>query len=381
MVNELRNKENKASFIEKLKKYSKMIPDIENFVLIGEKQVELDGMKKFYNIHMRYNSTFDSEKVDFVFNDNTQAREIQNAETKYKTLFFSKVAHEFKNPLICITELLDQLNDSELTSENRHEIISQIKSLSSFMLVLVKDLNYFSEFNIGKETVIEEKEVDLDSLLKFCEDVTLGLMRKLNRPGVKLKFEKQSNLKTIISDEWRLRQILLNLLSNSVKFTYQGEVLVKIYTEGTSLIFNVIDTGIGIKEENKQKLFKPFSMETMNQNDMGSGLGLFIVKEISSKLGGDLNFQSEYSKGSNFTLTLPNKNPINEYKESPLSEKSVLVPLKTESGNIINLGNDSFKTANLEFLPGNFKQLNSIIFENTDIYKSLYQEKSPSIYF
>jgi signal transduction histidine kinase len=376
MVTELKDKENKLSFIDKLKKYSLLIPDIENFVLIGEKQVESEGMKKFYNIHMRYKSTLDSENVDFVFNDNTQAREIQSAETKYKTLFFSKVAHEFKNPLICITELVDQLNDSELTNENRAQIISQIKSLSNFMLVLVKDLNYFSEYQVGKETVIDEKEVDLDSLLKFCEDVTLGLMRKLNRPSVKLRFEKQSNLKTIISDEWRLRQVLLNLLSNAVKFTYQGEVLVKIYTEGTSLVFEVQDSGIGIKEDNKKKLFKPFSMDTMNQNDMGSGLGLFIVKEISNKLGGDLQFQSDYLKGSTFTFILPGKNPI---KEILLNDSLNLIPRKTESNNI-NI-NESYKTQNVDFVPGNFKQTNSIFFDNLENQKSLYQDKTPCKFF
>ena len=362
MVKELRENIDISSFFRIIKEYSKKIPGISNFVLVGEKKVEIDGIRQFYNIHMRYNCMGNKERIDFVFNDNTQAREVQSTETKYKTIFFSKVAHEFKNPLICITELVEQLNDTEKSQDERNHIVAQINSLSNFMLVLVKDLNYFSEYEIGKETNLEYKEVDIDTLLRFCEDITNALMKKLKRENLNMKIDKQKDLKIIWSDEWRLRQILLNLLSNAVKFTYNGLILIKVFTDSDSLIFQVHDTGIGIKEENKGKLFKPFSMEIIKQNDLGSGLGLFIVKEITCKFGGELRFESEHNKGTIFTLILPHKFKSKRNSEIASSENREIIE-------------DSKITNCREFIPPQIKEECSIFLDINENKYSLYEKK------
>jgi signal transduction histidine kinase len=129
--------------------------------------------------------------ITFIFNDGTKTRlrKTQNAEMKYKSLFFSIIAHEFKNPLICITELINRLSKKDTfhnTEDNK--IIHQIKGMSNFLLVLVKDLDFFAESELGNETNLETKEVDLDEILNFCAEITESLIKKSNRSN-SLQFE------------------------------------------------------------------------------------------------------------------------------------------------------------------------------------------------
>ncbi len=243
--------------------------------------------------------------------------EKQNAEFKYKTLFLSKVAHEFKNPLICITELIHQLSENLILNNEAIKTISQIKSMSNFLLVLVKDLNYFSETQIGKNIVFENKEIDLDELLNFCKEITDSLILKSNKANsVKFNITKKETPIKFIVDEWRLKQVLLNILSNAVKFTNYGEINLDVILEKNldtldkqRIKFCVSDTGVGIKEENFDNLFGPFSKGNNNDNDLGSGLGLSVASEISGKLGEKLQFSSTYGEGSRFWFSIPYSSP------------------------------------------------------------------------
>jgi signal transduction histidine kinase len=271
-----------------------------------------------FEIHCRYISSNQEGEINILLNDvsRIKLKEKQNAEFKYKTLFLSKVAHEFKNPLICISELINQSYES-LPKKMSEEIdisknLKQVKNLSNFLLILIKDLNYFSESLTGKLTVFEKNETDLLDLVCFSKHITKTLLQKSNKlvsVDIVINFDPQVPDK-IVTDEWRLKQILINLLSNSVKFTLFGKIVLDISMEEidnkSCIKFLVHDTGVGIKSENFESLFKPFQKDQYNKNnEMGSGLGLSICKEIASILGMGMNFQSKEGEGSTFWFHIP----------------------------------------------------------------------------
>ncbi len=319
------------------------IPGVDQFVLIGEKVTEVFGLEHFYNVHVRHvSSSHDNLNFDIVLNEITKCRQIQKIESKYKTFLLAKIAHEFKNPLICITELVEELSASQ-TEENR--IIIQIKSLSNFLLLLVEDINTFTENQMGKETSLELKWINLNELLAFCKDVTTGLMRKLKKPAVGIYFEKENNLEKLLTDEVKIKQILLNLLSNAVKFTHQGQISVNVKSEVKEnrkyVVFIVKDTGIGMNQDKLKILFEPFTFQNLSQKEMASGLGMFIIKENVKKLVGELTFQSREQNGSSFTFSIPD-----EKESSQINKSSDSLYSQNEK--------DSQTTQKYNFVSGNF---------------------------
>lgn len=319
------------------------IPDIQNFKLIGDITLETEETDVSFEIHCRYmySTTEMHGELEILFNDvtRTKLKEKQNAEFKYKSLFLSKVAHEFKNPLICIAELIDQSQEEIHDNSVLKSTLGQVKSLSDFLLVLVKDLNHFSEYQMGQNSVSVEKETDLSELLDFCKNITNSLLLKSGKQN-SINFEidiEQADQefipKIIITDEWRLKQVLINLLSNSVKFSMTGTITLQISVssgklEDKKLIFSVKDMGLGMKEDFLKNLFKPFNKGNFKNNELGSGLGLSIVKDIVSKLGSELNFTSQFNKGSKFWFSIPLKKgmsdlPLNRQEFDKTNDQSL----------------------------------------------------------
>lgn len=316
--------------IEKLEKFN-------NFTFFGEitfpTNNQINSTNTYFEIYCRISSLeklddIDKCEVEIIFNDITRSKtyEEQKLEIKYKTVFLSKVAHEFKNPLISIVELINQI-ESELVNESLiglnkiHKRFKKIKSMSNFLLILVKDLDFFSQVQINKEFSIEKSEVDIFELVDFCKGITKSLLKKLNRSKqVKFLSEiKEGVPQIIMGDAWKIKQILVNLLSNAVKFTIFGKIkleISKIITpEIKNIKFLVKDTGVGISEDRFSKIFKPYekSVDPIN-NDLGSGLGLSIVSNLTMIIGGEVNFSSSQVNGSSFWLTIPLIEKENENK-------------------------------------------------------------------
>jgi signal transduction histidine kinase len=376
-------------FLPNFIKCIKDTPGINNFVLIGDKKIEIDDAENHYEIYCRFNhSQATGDELDFLLNDVTRTKlnEKYNAEFKYKTVFLSKVAHEFKNPLICITELIHQLSENLKLNNEAIKTISQIKSMSNFLLVLVKDLNYFSESQIGKNIEFENKEVNLDEIMDFCREITDSLILKSNKSNsVKFTITKSETPLKFLVDGWRLKQVLLNLLSNAIKFTNYGEVTLDVSLEknydlhGSQMLkFCVKDTGVGIKEENFDNLIGPFFKEKNKNNELGSGLGLSIASEISENLGGKLQFTSTYEKGSSFWFSIPyllpsytsnfNVNiskPVEENKSINSNNLHMDIISEKNANEQLNSSMNSYETKIKEFLP-----INSIIYSLNEGSKS-----------
>lgn len=207
-------------------------------------------------------------------------------------------------------------------------ILPQIKSLSNYLLILVKDFDYFSQSQLMNNIEMEFTSADLDEILIFCQDTANALLKKSGKYNeIKFILNKSEGCpKTIKTDYLRLKQCLINLISNSIKFTNTGKIELIVTIEPRTDIFNsningdlllkflIKDTGVGIKD--KSKLFEPFK-KSSDGNKLGAGLGLSIVKDITSKLGENFNFESEQYKGSSFWFYIPiDSNSIESLKNS-----------------------------------------------------------------
>jgi signal transduction histidine kinase len=292
-----------------------------NFIYIGEIHFDSSDSNSasdfeiFCRTHM--NSSNERE-LNFVFIDITRSKlsEKIKTELKFKTLFFSKVAHELKNPLICINELSRELRKLQEDNPNIFlspfsQNVNQIKAMSDYLILLVKDLDYFSESQSSLNQFIHMKEVYSNDLVSFVGDIADSLIKRYNRKEyVKLNLIKDSRVpKVFWSDELRLKQILVNLISNAIKFTINGYVDLVIAPsqdmEG-GIKFLVKDSGIGLSDDTKKRLFQPYQKGSFECNILGAGLGLFIAADLTRRLGSQLDYDTS-SKGTSFWFTLPCK--------------------------------------------------------------------------
>ncbi|MDR0389569.1 MAG: response regulator [Spirochaetaceae bacterium] len=232
-------------------------------------------------------------------------REKQNAEAanRAKSDFLAVMSHEIRTPMNAILGLNELLRRGELNQVQRKYLDDIHKSANS-LLSIINDILDFSKIEAGKLEIINN-DYSLSSLLDNLF-VMFELMFK--KKELTLNFIIDENLpEFVFGDENRLRQVLINLLSNAMKYTLEGTVELSAWLEHETLHFDVKDTGIGIKKEDAGRLFQPFEqLDTRkNRNVAGTGLGLAICYRLSRLMGGDLSLESEYGVGSTFSLSLP----------------------------------------------------------------------------
>jgi signal transduction histidine kinase len=168
--------------------------------------------------------------------------------------------------------------------------------------LLIKDLDFFSRKSAGIiEHKIEPERVNFDEMITFCKDIVTSLIKKAHKEyNVEFNVLKEIGLpKYITTDEIKLKQIIINLLSNSVKYTQHGQIVFKVLSNGR-VVFRGDDTGRGMTDQQKDKLFIPFTNEFDKLNKISSDLGLSIEKELVEMLGSHIEYENTLSKGSSF---------------------------------------------------------------------------------
>lgn len=259
------------------------------------------------------------------------AREEADRANQAKSMFLANISHEIRTPLGIIMGFA-QLAQQEDGKEQRDSYLNAIVRNGKELTRIIGDVLDISKIE-AKTLMIEDTEFSLNEL---HEELRESWQSQASSKGLKFSFEKESSLpENIQSDKTRIRQILNNLLSNALKFTEQGSVSVRVGTEVDEnhrafLIYTVDDTGIGIREESREKLFKAFSQEdsSITRKFGGSGLGLAISKELSEALGGDLTAcPNPHGKGSRFVFRLPLK-IVGEASSAPAVSVGVEKTLK-----------------------------------------------------
>lgn len=224
---------------------------------------------------------------------------------RLKSEFLANFSHEIRTPLNGILGYCDLLLREEgarLTPHGRRDL-NIIKSNAKTLLALINDILDLSKIEAGRLEVVKER-VDLPSIVDECVATVREILKGKD---VTLGADVDPNVKIVFTDSLKLRQVLLNLLSNAAKFTESGEILVEARAHGAALVIAVEDTGVGIAVEELEHIFEKFRQVSGNATRRvgGTGLGLAIVREVTRVLGGTVEVVSTLGRGSRFTLTLP----------------------------------------------------------------------------
>jgi len=231
----------------------------------------------------------------------------QNAE-KAKSTFLANMSHEIRTPLNGIIGFLDILNHTKLDKKQK-EYVSIIKNSSQTLLSIINDILDFSKIEANQ---LEVEHIPCE-LKKEIELSTQIFYLKAEEKGIEFEFYYDDNIpKCLISDPLRLKQIIINLSNNAIKFTKKGKVSVHVDllsndNKEATIQICVKDTGIGIPKDKQKSIFDPFSQtdSSVSREYGGTGLGLSITVQLVELLGGKLSLKSEIGKGSSFCLTIP----------------------------------------------------------------------------
>jgi signal transduction histidine kinase len=308
---------------------------------------EFEELSQAFNRMLRHLTTVQEDlqkvnrgfehKVDELAQANLRLFELNNLKNE----FLATMSHELRTPLNSILGFSDVLltNPANLT-EKQQRYVAHIRSSGRTLMSLITDVLDLAKIESGK---MEMRPVEM-SVSDLVERVVGAMMPLAERKNIDLNWEVDPDLPLAFQDLGKLQQILNNLLSNAVKFTPEGgRVRVRVSLRHDNLVFVVEDTGIGIPLEDQERIFEKFRQgstttgerDPLTREFEGTGLGLSITRELSKLLGGGIGLQSEFGKGSRFTVVVPLRitvpTEIDPTKPRPVSEAIDLV-LERPSG-------------------------------------------------
>ncbi|MBQ4531022.1 MAG: response regulator [Lachnospiraceae bacterium] len=227
-----------------------------------------------------------------------------------KTEFLANMSHEIRTPMNAVMGMSEIILQEENLSDSVKEGVKSIQSAGDTLLSIINDILDVSKIESGKMELVNinyhlsSTIYDIQNMIRF----------RIGEKPVKLILDIDPTLPNqLYGDEIRLRQILINLLGNAVKFTHQGKIILRVRWKKENstawLKIEVEDTGIGIRQEDIDKMFESFQRVDVNRNRAieGTGLGLSICKNLCTLMGGNISVESKYGKGSTFTVIIPQK--------------------------------------------------------------------------
>lgn len=225
---------------------------------------------------------------------------LQEVDT-LKDEFISMASHELRTPLTAIKGYVELLEETE-TDDEQKKYLSTISMSAERLSGLVEDMLEVSRIEQGRMTI----NMETLSLEDEIEAAVATLMPVAAKKNLKLEIEKEA-VGTIQADPTRIRQIFDNIIGNAIKYTPEGNVVIKLYQEQGRQFIRVVDTGIGMSEEERKHLFQKFYRirNSDTENIVGTGLGLWITKQIIEKMGGQITVESIKGVGSHFILDFP----------------------------------------------------------------------------
>jgi len=277
---------------------------------------------------------------------------------KTKSEFLAKMSHEIRTPLNGVIGFSELLKNTEL-NQRQIQYINIINTSASLLMGIIDDILDFSKIEAGKLNLKLVKTNIIDIANQTANIVYLDAQKK----GIELFINIQENVPDYITvDSIRLKQVLVNLMSNAVKFTDKGEIELKISFINSNkdrgiIKFSVIDTGIGITKQQQKQLFKAFSQADSStvRKSGGTGLGLAISQIIVNKMNGEIKIKSEENKGSEFYFEIETDYESKEISKDDINYKKVYVIIENKRINNVITGKlekiDSVDIVSLNYLP------------------------------
>jgi signal transduction histidine kinase/CheY-like chemotaxis protein/HPt (histidine-containing phosphotransfer) domain-containing protein len=277
--------------------------------------------------------------------DLISAKEAALASMKAKEMFLANMSHEIRTPMNVIIGMTDLISDSHLDADQR-KYINAVQTSADNLLGLINDILDFSKIEAGHLN-LEEVTTDLSQLFDQLE---LGFAELASKKSVGLSVHMDENISTeLLVDPGKLNQVLVNLMSNAIKFTEVGQVEISaiLLTESEDeqhILFKVVDSGIGIDKSNLEQIFNTFMQEDagVSRKFGGTGLGLSISRSIVRRMGGDISVKSQKGQGSEFYFDLKLKRVPEEENDtitpkvnSPLGSVRVLVAEDNELNRLL----------------------------------------------
>lgn len=297
------------------------------------------------------------------------AKEKAEESDRLKSSFLANLSHEIRTPINAIIGFSEILSDKNLTDNERENFNQIIARSSDTLLNLINDVIDFSKIEAGFLKV-NITNVNLNKITRLVTDIfNLELKRQNSEAEKNIDFKVEISEKcesaVISTDEIRLMQIISNLINNAIKFTQKGEIVFgcRIDEQHKNIQLYVKDTGIGIEEKNFKIIFERFRKVEDNKNQLyrGAGLGLAISSELINLLGGKISVKSELGKGSEFVISIPLSENLNEKnKFTTINSKEV----PNFSGIHILIAEDD--TNNYLFLEKILKKTNAILYSASD---------------
>jgi PAS domain S-box-containing protein len=241
-----------------------------------------------------------------------QTKEAAEASSRAKSEFLATMSHELRTPLNAIMGLSQLLQQKivGILNDQQEEYVNYIYSSGEQLLALINDILDLSKIEAGKEELILLPLQVQD----ICNSVISMVCDRASEKKLQLTTEIYPEADVCIADEGKIKQMLLNLLTNAIKFTAAGKVSLTVKKVPQGMIFTVSDTGIGIDSSQFKFLFEPFKQldSGLNREYEGTGLGLALTRKLARMHGGDVTVESTLGEGSRFMLFLPDPTPVEE---------------------------------------------------------------------
>lgn len=330
---------------------------ILEIIFINLHLVSFNGVWMMFGIYLMTGACMVHTLGDIMDSERERRKAIES--NRIKTAFLANMSHEIRTPINSVMGMnemiLRESNDADITEYAEH-----IKRSCNLLLSIIGDVLDISKIEAGKMNIVS----DPYNIANILSDVTNLLNQQAANRNLETKIEISSDIPAVLDgDENHIRQILINLVTNAIKYTQNGSVEFKAYSEDVQnedeksngkciLFFEVADTGIGIKKADIGRLFDSFERadESKNKHIQGTGLGLAIVKNLTEAMGGTISVDSVYGKGSTFKVRIPqriiSRTPVSDnWKTAGLEdgekEKKYVASFKAPKASILAVDDNS----------------------------------------